>query len=108
MILDSYCLTKKRPWGLQKDGDLWELFERLANEKGLNSLLISWVKGHAKQKDIDEGRSSPTKQAGNNAADDLADLGVADHCSGLLQLANYYASKQRQYRYLIHRIHKMF
>ena len=39
---------------------------------------------------------------------DAVRSGVAEHTSGVLQLAAYFAKKQRMYKYLINRIHRMF
>ena len=41
-------------------------------------------------------------------ADTTADRGVAAHASGLLQLATYYAAKQKHYIAFIKRVHRMF
>ena len=43
----------KRPWELVSDGDLWERFYKAVSTKGVNSVKITWVKGHATQQHID-------------------------------------------------------
>lgn len=73
-----------------------------------NSILISCVKGHAKQEDIDEGQYTPLLQLGNNKAYDLANKGVNDYVGGLLQLAAYCAAQQGKHTSFIKRIHAMF
>ena len=82
--------------------------ENTIYSRGADSILVKWVKGHASAKDIEEGRSSDTYREGNNMADNLADLGVLEHVSGLLQISAYYAAKQRRYKSLVRRIHCMF
>ena len=92
-LLEGEDLTSRKPWSLQKDGDLWAVLERILLQKGFNSARVEWTKGHATQKDIDEGKSSPIKKIGNDKADKLADDGVDAHMNGLLQLATYYSKK---------------
>ena len=76
--------------------------------KGSKSIAVTWTKGHAKQKDIDEGRSTPLRKIGNDKSDERADWGVLEHTSGLMQLSGYYAAKQRIYKNMVIRIHAMF
>ena len=95
LLVRGKNLTKKRPWALQPDGDLWSTMERIIKHKGAHSMRISWVKGHAQQKHIDQGLSSEQHKTGNDRADVLADRGVDSHIEGLSHLANYYAAKQR-------------
>ena len=107
-ILNGEDLTFRRPWGLQKDGDLWKLFHDLAHAKGLSSIHITWVKGHAKQHHIDQGLLTADDADGNDKADTLASLGINEHMDGLQHLANYYRAKQIVLQKLTTRIHNMF
>ena len=68
-ILRGECLTKRRPYSLQKDGELWAKFDWVANIKGLLSIIIEWTKGHAKATDIDAGEATPESKAGNDESD---------------------------------------
>ena len=77
----------KRPWNLQTDGDLWEILDNILKGRGPASLKVSWCKGHATQKHIDENKTSVEKKAGNDMADVNATKGVEDFMPGLLQLA---------------------
>ena len=37
----------RKKWKLVSDGDLWEHFHRAITAKGVHSVRITWVKGHA-------------------------------------------------------------
>ena len=104
-LLDGTCLTNRKPWGLQKDGDLWQVLDKLVRQKGAHALKVSWTKGHATQQDIDKGRSSVFHRAGNDRADACADDGVAMHEEGLLQLSGQYEVKHQAYLSLVCDIH---
>ena len=54
------------------------------------------------------GSSTPLLKRGNDKADELATEGVESHVEGLLQLACFYAAKQRAYTRFVIRIHAMF
>ena len=43
------------------------------------SVCVSWVKGHAKQIDIDRGRTTEEDKRGNDGADKLAVAGANKH-----------------------------
>ena len=107
-LLAGEDLTTRRPWGIQTDGDLWAIMESIIHKKGAHSINVKWVKGHAKQADMNEGRSCPLDKEGNDNADNLASRGILEFIDGLSQLAAYYAAKQRRYKKLVSRIHAMF
>ena len=58
--------------------DLWSM---LQNEIQLRSteVSVSWVKGHAKEADIQRGRTTREDKLGNDGADGLAVAGAASH-----------------------------
>ena len=62
------------PFGLQKDGDLWEIFYDNVKQRGPDSIRFSWVKGHASLSDAATA-TERAHQAGNNKADALATKG---------------------------------
>ena len=45
------------------------------------AVVVSWVKGHAKQIDIDRGRTTKEDKEGNDGADALAVVGANMHCA---------------------------
>jgi ribonuclease HI len=61
-----------------ESADLWNMLasELCARETNVS---VSWVKGHAKQIDIDRGRTTREDKAGNDGADELAVAGAKAH-----------------------------
>ncbi len=107
-LLKGECLTSKKPWQIQQDGDLRQIMENVIKEKGPKSIKVTWVKGHATEQHLLEGKSTPLLALGNDTADRLAEKGVLEHCDGLLVLAHYYSAKQKALQELTTRGHKMF
>ena len=66
----------KKPWGLQRDGDLWEMAWKAILKRAANSQEVRKVKGHATKQDIEEGRSNAVDKEGNERSDENADEGV--------------------------------
>ena len=44
----------RKQWKLVSDGDLWEHFHKAISAKGVHSVQISWIKGHATQSHMDK------------------------------------------------------
>ena len=65
----------KRAWGLQRDGDLWELAWKATLRRGAANQQVRKVKGHATKQDVEEGRSNENDREGNKVSDDYADVG---------------------------------
>ena len=64
-----------RPAELVKDGDLLLLIERMLHLRGLDTVRITKVKGHADEGMVLDGRVREVDRLGNNAADEAADFG---------------------------------
>ena len=60
---------------LVKDGDLPLLIERMLHLRGLDTVRITEVKGHADESMVLNGRVGEVDRLGNNAADEAADFG---------------------------------
>ena len=60
---------------LVKDGDLLVFIERMLHLRGLDTVRISKVKGHADEGMVLQGRVREVDRIGNNAADEAADFG---------------------------------
>ena len=85
--------TTSRPAELVKDGDLILLIERMLRLRGLDTVRISKVKGHADEALVRAGSARDFDRLGNNGADEAADFGrrrvpwwVSDarrNCSGV-------------------------
>ena len=63
------------PFELVNDGDLFLLIEHMLHRRGLDTVRISKVKGHADEDMVLHGQVREVDRLGNNAADDAADFG---------------------------------
>ena len=63
------------PFELVNDGDLLLLIERILHLRGLDTVRISKVKGHADEGMVRNGQVREVDRLGNNAADEAADFG---------------------------------
>ena len=75
-VLDGALQQKlrRRPWGLQCDGDVWSAVATALQEKGPQSVMVRWSKGHATEEDVRSGRVSAEDRLGNSYADRFAEL----------------------------------
>ena len=64
-----------RPFELINDGDLLFLIEHMLNRRGLDTVRISKVKGHADDAMVLHGQVRRDDKLGNDAADEAADFG---------------------------------
>ena len=64
-----------RPFEIVKDGDLLCLIDRMLQLRGLGTVKVSKVKGHADDGMVVDGRVRDLDRLGNNAADEAADFG---------------------------------
>ena len=72
-LLRGCCGPK--PFELVNDGDLLLLIDRMLNCRGLNTVRISKVKGHADDAMVLHGQVRQDDRLGNDAADEAADFG---------------------------------
>ena len=70
MVAVALCLLSS-----SKDGDLLVLIERMLHLRGLTTVRISKVKGHADEVMVLQGRVREVDRIGNDAADEAADFG---------------------------------
>ena len=63
------------PFELVNDGDLLLLLERILHLRGLDTVRISKVKGHADAGMVLDGRVREVDRLGNDAADEAGDFG---------------------------------
>jgi hypothetical protein len=95
----------RKAWGLQKDGDLWEIAWAAILKRGAASQTIRKVKGHATKADIVEGKSNEEDKKGNDKADANADIGVQMiRGKGLVALAKWTADRHGRYILFMRRI----
>ena len=98
----------RKAWGLQKDGDLWQVAWIAIATRGVRNQDLRKVKGHATAEDIRLGRSNVKDKQGNDKSDDLADKGVESiNGTGLVKLGKWIADRHHNYGKFMRRIHKM-
>ena len=64
-----------KPFELVNDGDLLLLIEHMLNRRGLDTVRVSKVKGHADDAMVLHGQVRRDDRLGNDAADEAADFG---------------------------------
>ena len=72
-LLDGHCGSV--PFELVNDGDLLLLIVRMLRLRGLDTVRITKVKGHADEGMVLDGRVREIDRLGNNATDEAADFG---------------------------------
>ena len=93
---------KKKPWGLQKDGDLWKHFYEAVKAKGVSSVKLSWTKGHASRLHVEEGITTEHHKAGNDKVDQVADRGaVQGYDEGMRELVVFFAGQREETKKVI-------
>ena len=93
---------------MQTDGDLWQVAWEAILVRGIGSQDVRWVKGHATEEDIGQGRSNCHDREGNNRSDTNADKGVEMVAGeGLVTLAKWAAERYEGYVKFMARVHKM-
>ena len=84
----------KRPWSLQKDSDLWQTLAQLIEDRGHQSTIFTWCKGHATLHHIATHFTTSRNAAYNGLADATADLGYTLECTRTQsRVLNYFAAK---------------
>ena len=97
--------TPRRPWALQHDGDLWQIYYNHIKIKGLASTKITKVKGHATQAMVDEGSVPMEQKVGNDFADQAAEEGVNEHGLQLVTLGRQLAARHKAYTTFLTQLH---
>ena len=86
----------RRPYALQRDGDLWQLFHEGLIARGPNSFIVSWHKAHASLDDIHSGAVRSDHAVHNSVADFAASKGdEASGRDGLAKPCSYHAHKKQ-------------
>ena len=80
-------------WSLINDGDLWHQVWTLLVQRGLYSVAVTKVKGHAKEEQVKGNADLEIKKKGNDKADKAADDGMKMHGEGIEDLAKSLASR---------------
>ena len=69
------CCCGPKPFELVNDGDLLLLIDRMIQQRGVDTVCISKVKGHADDGMVLHGQVRREDKLGNDAADEAADFG---------------------------------
>ena len=75
----KYFMERGRLRAGESHADLWRQVADNLAARQLETFSIKWVKGHAKQADINRGRTTAKDKWGNDAADKLATAGAKLH-----------------------------
>ena len=91
----------RRPWGLQRDGDLWAIFDRIIRQRRPTSISVSWCKGHVTTAHIQSG-ADPRSAVYNGYADAAADAGHRGPTVAVINEVLDYLAKKQQRSYVLH------
>lgn len=94
-------------FGLVNDGDLWQQMYARIISKGAHAVKTTWVKGHATDIHIAQGKATLASKIGNDAADKAADDGVATHNSVAIDASTAFAQRLNNHSKLIYRIQSL-
>ena len=104
------CLRSRKPhkvrWGTTPDGDLWHHFEQAAKAKGPSSIRITKVKGHITQQQVLNNTHRACDKAGNDKADQAADVAVKLHGDDVTSVARILHTRHRFYTKFMHLVTK--
>ena len=75
----------KKPWLMQKDGDLWQQYWKAALLKNPRAIRHGKVKGHATEEMVKEGRVREREKVGHGEADAMAAEGEETFARGELR-----------------------
>ena len=90
-------------WNIRSDGDLWEHFHLALLAKSAQAVRVTKVKGHATQEHINQGVSNPIDKAGNDEADNAAEIGVKLFGDDVIRAARSLHERHRAYaKFMLH------
>ncbi len=97
-----------KPWQLLPDGHLWKSLADAIAQRGLASIVASWVKGHAKEVHVQKGITTQRHRECNHRVDAVAEQGqVHSHPDGLRRLGQLYCARQERYADLMRHVHQV-
>ena len=89
-------------------GELWEQAWIAVMKRGTGNKSLRKVKRHATEKNVEKGISTAKGSEGNDTSDKLADKGVEAIAGiGLVKLGKWLETRQKKYKKVMARIHKM-
>ena len=88
-----------KAWGLQVDGDLWEVAWNAVLKRGIGNQYLRKVKGHATEEDVEKGLATSEYREGNDISDMLADKRVKEVAGiGLVKLGKWCEERMKGYK----------
>ena len=87
----------KQGWPQMRDGDRWEVFADLVEQRGPHTVSITKVKGHATNEMVEQGKVEGGDKQGNDAADVAADCGAIDSQAKVHCFRGLYCNKHKRY-----------
>ena len=99
----------RRAWGLQRDGDLWELAWMPILTRGGANHKVRKVKGHATKKEIGKRENNENDKEGNRIVDEYADIKGVKKVGGpgLVKLGAWLAKRHDAYIAFMRRVQRM-
>lgn len=95
----------RKPWSLQRDGDLWQMYWQILLQKNPRAIKHTKVKGHATEEMVRNGTVAERDRVGNEFSDYYANMGTKT--AGVkVQAAWHYNKRQRQYTEIATKIAK--
>eukprot|EP00969_Alexandrium_andersonii_P047862 2100401-Alexandrium_andersonii.AAC.1 len=76
-ILKGWQQAQCVRWPLKPDGDVWQKIVEATRARGVQSVRVCKVKGHATSLHIESGQVRPQDKRGNDQADRFAGMGVS-------------------------------
>ena len=70
-ILRGRANSNRKPWAMRPDGDVWQAFEGMVEQRGRHASCGTKVKGHATDEEVRRGNVSAADKRGNDAADKM-------------------------------------
>jgi hypothetical protein len=96
-----------KPWGLQPDGDLWQLVHEAIITRGVDTVALVKCKGHATTLMVEQGKVDADDKEGNDWSDIFATKGTNQHGSQAIELANWFKVRQGQYANMIKDVQRL-
>ena len=100
--------TASRPAELVRDGDLILLIERMLRLRGLDTVRISNVKGHADEALVRAGGVRDLDRLGNNGADEAADFGRSRVPWWIIDARRNFSGVSARWRPFVLGLHRFF
>ena len=91
-------------WATQSDGDLWEIFHRALKTKHTKAVKITWIKGHATTKMVEEGITINENMTGNRNADETADMFSELFTKEVMDPAQRYHTRYDRYKCFMQKV----